>query len=148
MQRLSFWWIRCITRSQWQKIMIFYPEALKAKPKNSFYAAPSLGCATLDQCKNCGPVNWSLESDILLMKERGREWVFWSLGRVATSDFPKQATWGCYKVPHLRLFWGPKEKPKVGDRGTAEGGLLRKITRSNPSLAEENLLPPEFFHKE
>ena len=26
----------------------------------------------------------------------------------ATSDFPKQATWCCYEVPHLRLFWGPR----------------------------------------
>ena len=39
--------------------MFFSQEALKAKPKNSFSAAPSLGCATLDQCKNWGPLNWS-----------------------------------------------------------------------------------------
>ena len=31
-------------------VMVFYPEVLKAKPKNYFSVAPSLGCATLDQC--------------------------------------------------------------------------------------------------
>ena len=56
---ISFWWILCITWSQWQKILVLYPEALKEKPKNSFSAAPSLGFATLDKCKNYGPVNWS-----------------------------------------------------------------------------------------
>ena len=35
--------------------MSFYQKALKSKPKNSFSAAPYLGFAPLDQCKNWSP---------------------------------------------------------------------------------------------
>ena len=37
----------------------FLPRGIEGQAKNSFSAAPSLGFATLDQCKNWGPVNWS-----------------------------------------------------------------------------------------
>ena len=40
--------------SQWQKIMIFNPEALKDKPKKLFSAAPSLGCAHFGPIKALG----------------------------------------------------------------------------------------------
>ena len=38
----------------------FLPIGDEGQAKNSFSAAPSLGFATLDQCKNWVPVNWSL----------------------------------------------------------------------------------------
>ena len=41
------------------KDYVFYPEVLKDKTKHFFSAALSLEFSTLDQCKNCGPVNWS-----------------------------------------------------------------------------------------
>ena len=53
LQRLFFWWILCITRSQWQKIMVFYPYALKEKPKNFFCSAIS-GLCPLGTNKSTG----------------------------------------------------------------------------------------------
>ena len=37
----------------------FLPRDIEGQAKNTFSAAPSLGFATLDQCKHWGPVNWS-----------------------------------------------------------------------------------------
>ena len=36
----------------------FLPRGVAEQDKILVYAAPSLGFATLDQCKNWGPVNW------------------------------------------------------------------------------------------
>ena len=42
------------------KKYVFLPRGVEGKAKKTlFSAAPSLVCATLDQCKNWGPVNWS-----------------------------------------------------------------------------------------
>ena len=48
-----------ITRSKWQKIMIFYPEELKGEPINCFSAPPSLKCANFGQWLHWGGFNWS-----------------------------------------------------------------------------------------
>ena len=122
---------------------IFYCPFFQFKCKWSNYILTLCNCILVDFTLSNLTLTLSIykftqSNGILLAWDKGREWVFWILGRVASSDFLKQTTWGCSDVP-----LGPRNSRRLFAEKNHKAQLLpnwRKSTSLPRSYAKNNIL--------